>query len=121
MARRYFFYPKFHLSPVENQTDIKRHGLLMDACKAQNCRVWMCDWDTIPHIGQHLLQHHQFKLHRYAIFSIRHWNLDERIRKHASGIYYFIGNIPPVHIDLEFSMWFERGVDVALTRKGVCP
>lgn len=121
MSRRYMFRPKFHLSPIERITDIKHQGLLMDRCTAQYSRIWLCDWDVIPHIGQHLLKHHGFKLHRYAIFSVRHWLLDHGIRKCANGIYYYVGNVPPQFLDLEYSLWFQLGVDVVFADKGVRP
>jgi hypothetical protein len=93
------FRAKFHLSPIERITQIKRQGLLGQHARAGNHRVWLCDFDMIPHIAMHLLNHHNFSAHRYMVYAVRHWFLPEQIRKHKPGIYYYVGNIPYAAMD----------------------
>lgn len=92
--RRYTFAKKFHLSPIENITNIRKRGLLAERNAADNDRVWLCDWEQIPYIARHLLDHHGFSHQRFMVYSVMFWLLPYAIRKHRDGVYYYIGNVP---------------------------
>jgi len=100
--RRYLHTPKFHLSPIENITSIKRHGLRTEYDLRSKHRVWLCDLDLVPSVAMHLLDVKKKSYQRFALYSVRWWLLPEKLRRHSvEGIYWIPCDVPTLFMSFE--------------------
>jgi hypothetical protein len=101
--RHYTFRPKYHLTPIENITEVKAYGLLTSRDHRGCGRVWLCDFDKIEYVAYHLLDVRGLTYCQYMVYSVRWWALPASPRSAGrTGIYYSLVDISPHLLDQEF-------------------
>jgi hypothetical protein len=100
--RRYLHSPKFHLTPIDNITSVRKYGLRADADARGKGRVWLCDLDMIEPVACHLLDVKKVSYQVFALYSVRWWLLREHLRKHSvAGIYWVPCDVPHMFMSFE--------------------